>query len=243
MKKLLVILFLSVSLSVIASSMAPNFSNQKYENHKIISEIQINNLVINHVAQVPLDKDGKSMCASPKQIFEWIELHGQINPDSTYMIQKLFEKILNSPTRCLNDDGQEERMFVFLNSGGGYLADGIDLGKLLRKNNAWVVITSGSECFSSCATAFLGGKYRIMESSAKIMFHAPYNFKKGSKQDIVCSSSNDNLRKYMQKMINEEDGKFLYNRTMSFCSSSDGWSLNDDAAKLLNITTDYPGSG
>ena len=35
----------------------------------------------------------------------------------------------------------------------------------------------------------------------------------------------------------KEDGEFLYKRTMSFCSSSDGWVINDDAAKLLNIAT------
>ena len=72
-----------------------------------------------------------------------------------------------------------------------------------------------------------------------------YNFckddieRKDLNKEIVCLSSHDErtkkLLKYMQKMINKEDGEFLFKRTMSFCSSSDGWVINDDAAKLLNI--------
>ena len=211
-------------------------TNQKYKNHKIISEVKINNLLINHVAQVPLNKDGTSKCASPNQVFEWIELSGKINPDATYVIKKLINKIKNSPTKCLLKG--EVRILVVLNSGGGYLTDGFALGELLRKNNAHVLLIPNGECYSSCATAFLGGSFRFMDSSAKLMFHAPYNYKNGSKKDIVCSSSDGKLLKYMQKMINKEDGEFLYKRTMSFCSSSDGWFINDDAAKLLNITTE-----
>ena len=81
---LAIISLLFLSGSVIANSiLAPNMPNQKYENHKIISEILINDLLINHMAQVPLDEDGKSQCGSPNQVFEWIELTGQINPDAT----------------------------------------------------------------------------------------------------------------------------------------------------------------
>ena len=233
---LAIISLLVLSGSVIANSiLAPNMPNQKYENHKIISEILINDLLINHMAQVPLDEDGKSQCGSPNQVFEWIELTGQINPDATYVVNKLLKNIANSPTRCISKG--KPRTIVWLNSGGGYIRDGFALGELFRKSkNVHVWIGPNSECYSSCAAAFLGGNNRMMFSSSKLMFHAPYNYRKNSKKDIVCSSSNDTLLKYMQKMINKEDGEFLYKRTMSFCSSSDGWFLNMDAAKLLNIT-------
>ena len=238
MKKLLILLLLSTSVSATANSiLAPNLEYQKYDNHKIISEILINDLLINHMAQVPLDEDGKNLCGSPNQIFEWIELTGEINPDATYVVNKLLKKIENSPNRCIVKG--KPQTIVWLNSGGGYLRDGFALGELFRKSkNVSVWIGPNNECYSSCAAAFLGGNKRSMFSSSKLMFHAPYNYRKNSKKDIVCSSSNDTLLKYMQKMINKEDGKFLYKRTMSFCSSTDGWFLNKDAAKLLNITTD-----
>jgi ATP-dependent protease ClpP protease subunit len=236
MKKLFILLLLSTSLSATANSiLAPNLEYQKYDNHKIISEILINNLLINHMAQVPLDEDGKNLCASPNQIFEWIELTGEINPDATYVVNKLLKKIENAPNRCIVKG--KPQTIVWLNSGGGYLRDGFALGELFRKSkNVTVYIGPNNECYSSCAAAFLGGNKRSMYSSSKLMFHAPYNYRKNSKKDIVCSSSDDKLLKYMQKMINKEDGEFLYKRTMSFCSSSDGWFLNMDAAKLLNIT-------
>jgi hypothetical protein len=43
----------------------------------------------------------------------------------------------------------------------------------------------------------------------------------------------------MTKMLNETDGNFLYERTMSYCSSSSGWNINKDAAELFEITNKY----
>jgi len=238
MKKLLILLLLSTSLSAIANSiLTPNWTNPKYkEDNKIISEIKINDLVVIHMSTVPL-WDGKNVCGSPNQALEWILLSGRISPDSTYVVKKLIEQIKNSPTKCFLKG--EDRLLVVLNSEGGYLADGFDLGELLRKNNATVLITSIGRCSSSCATAFLGGGSRFMEPGAELLFHAPYIERKDLNKEIVCLSSHDErtkkLLKYMQKMINKEDGEFLFKRTMSFCSSSDGWVINDDAAKLLNI--------
>ena len=37
------------------------------------------------------------------------------------------------------------------------------------------------------------------------------------------------------EMLNEDDGDFLYERTMDFCSNKSGWTLNDDAARLFGI--------
>ena len=234
MKKLLILLLLSTSLSAIANSiLATNEENSRYkEENTIISEIKINDLVVIHMSTVPL-WDGKNVCGSPDQAFEYISLRGKISPDSTYVVKKLIEQIKNSPTQCsLNG---EYRLLVILNSGGGYLADGFDLGELLRKNNATTMVKSNSRCSSSCATAFLGGGARFIEPDAELLFHAPYIERKGLNKEIICDSSHDKLLKYMQKMINKEDGEFLYKRTMSFCSSSDGWVINDDAAKLLKI--------
>jgi len=72
-----------------------------------------------------------------------------------------------------------------------------------------------------------------------LMFHAPYRYKSEyygiGRADIACNAKDDELRNYMIKMLNPKDGNFLYERTMSYCSISDGWSLNKDAAELFNI--------
>ena len=36
-------------------------------------------------------------------------------------------------------------------------------------------------------------------------------------------------------MIGNDNGKFLYNKTLSYCSESAGWFLNRDAAILFGI--------
>ena len=128
-------------------------------------------------------------------------------------------------------------MPVYLNSGGGYLEDGFKLGKIFRKYGAQTSIADwGGECYSSCATAFLGGKFRHMGKESIIMFHAPYTYSSISGQDISCSKSDQELLSYFETMLNKVDGKFLYERTMSYCSSSSGWTLNNDAAEIFEIT-------
>jgi len=74
-----------------------------------------------------------------------------------------------------------------------------------------------------------------MGEESKLMFHVPYTYSSIFRRDISCAYSDDKLLSYMKKMLNEIDGKFLYERTMSYCSETAGWSLNKDAAELFEI--------
>ena len=123
---------------------------------------------------------------------------------------------------------------VYLHSGGGYLEDGIELGNLFRRMQIKTVIPpEGGECYSSCAAAFLGGKYRAMGSGSKILFHAPYTHRFVG--HINCLESHSILKSYMVRMLAVNSGEYLYKRTMDFCSSSSGWSLNPEAAEMFDL--------
>ena len=202
-----------------------HFTSGKYE---IISDIKVSGLQIRHVRH--LDSND---CATNSQHDDHIEMSGAINPDTPYIIEKILDRIESSPNRCKDKNGVRFAVKVYLNSGGGFMRDGYKLGEVFREQQVRTELTFGSECYSSCATAFLGGKFRKMANTSILMFHAPYVYQ--SRYDIVCSKDDGKLKAFMQKMLNEADGAYLYDRTMSYCSQVSGWTLNDDAADIFGL--------
>ena len=202
------------------------FPSGEYE---IISDIEVSNLKIRHVRQI----DSKD-CAKSSQHDDHIEMDGPINPDTPFIIERLLRKIKESPNRCISPEtGTPFAVDVFMNSGGGYMEDGYALGRILRREFAGTRIAYNGECYSSCAAAFIAGGYRRMGKESKLMFHAPYSYY--SQYDISCNRKDNKLLNYMKEMLNETDGKFLYERTMSYCSRSSGWTLNKDAAEIFGL--------
>jgi ATP-dependent protease ClpP protease subunit len=230
-------LFLSLSL-ILGGSLSVNaeaahtmldgigaYSEGRFE---IISDIEVSGLKIRHVRSW-----GLQTCSENSQHYDFIEMSGPINPDTPYIIEKLLKRIKEHPNKCTTDNGVKLSTNVILNSGGGFMKDGYKLGEVLRDYQATTYLGFSGECYSSCATAFLGGYYRTMGPKSNLMFHAPYRYQ--SRYDIVCSSNSQDLKEYMQKMLNSEDGAYLYDRTMSYCSQTTGWSLNKDAADIFGL--------
>lgn len=162
-----------------------------------------------------------------------LEIAGEIGPDSTEAIARLLPQL----GRCENSQGVHIVNSVFLSSGGGYLSDGYKLGDLFKQYQVNTVITGGQVCASSCAIAFLGGKFRTMAYDAKLLFHAPYTTN-GIAIDCSDRGQVEGLRKYYSRALGQKDGTFLLDRTLSYCSSNTGWTLNADGAKLFGITTE-----
>ena len=148
------------------------------------------------------------------------------------------------PTNCkIRKEGHVKAPLIKLESGGGFLRDGFKLGRLLRKSNATVLIEKGKICASSCAVAFLGGVNRAIDETSKILFHAPYYMERnGLGVEVVDCEVPDELllelREYYTDMVGKKAGDRLYDRTMSYCTASDGWVVTGpSAARLFKITT------
>jgi hypothetical protein len=135
-------------------------------------------------------------------------------------------------------------VIVSFRSGGGLLDDGYKLGRILRQKGVTTVIESEEGCASSCAVAYLGGKERIVEDGATILFHAPYFSGKNEygEQDISCEVGEEALNKlkeYYVEMTDEPTGNRLFKRTLWYCSAEDGWVVNGGAAaELFGIATE-----
>lgn len=169
-----------------------------------------------------------------------LSLRGTIGPDSSFAI----DKILQDLTPCTNQLNEiASRIQVKLESDGGLLQDGYKLGKVLKKFNVHSVIEDGKLCASSCAVSFLGGKERTIQDGGSILFHSPYHKTKGAdgKPQINCDveeSVLDELKEYYIEMTSNAEGELLFERTMWYCSSNDGWVITGSgAATLFGIAT------
>lgn len=61
---------------------------------------------------------------------------------------------------------------VWLQSGGGHLAEGIAVGRVLRQKGATVRVPKRANCASSCTVAFLGGLFRFIDDSTSFVVHS-----------------------------------------------------------------------
>jgi hypothetical protein len=191
---------------------------------KVIRDVKVDKLRVRHV------RVSSDTCTSGYK--EHLEIDGEIGPDSTAAIERLLPQI----SKCVNTEGVNIVPLVYLNSFGGYLSDGYALGELFREYSVQTVIVDGQVCASSCAIAFLGGKYRRMwRDDSILLFHSPYTT---SGIGIDCSDTGQvaGLKKYYRNVLGEKDGDYLLSRTLSYCSSSSGWAIKKDAAELFNIT-------
>ena len=69
---------------------------------------------------------------------------------------------------------------VILNVSGGYLEEGMAIGKLLRARRLRVIVPAGGQCLSACAEAFLGGvSYQI---NGVLAFHIPRAARLGNRE-------------------------------------------------------------
>lgn len=73
-------------------------------------------------------------------------------------------------------EGVDGRIAIWLNSPGGNLFAGMQLGRVIRKHSASTHIIDSrtllpGECYSACSVAFLGGVYRFNDNGARYGVH------------------------------------------------------------------------
>lgn len=184
--------------------------------------------------RVRVTRADKIKCHSGEQ--HTIEVDGPINKDTAYVIEKLFKDL----PACKSDDGKIVTKPVYLNSAGGTLEDGYAIGRVFRKYGASTRVTENQVCASSCALAFLGGVNRSIFFNGKLIFHAPYrlSYGLGHAPEIKCSDKNavQSLRAFYSEMIRAEPAERLFDRTMDYCSMSDGWTVDSGAAEFFGLT-------
>ena len=160
-----------------------------------------------------------------------IEIDGPINKDTSFVLAKIFKDL----PKCISSSGQTIVNTVYLNSNGGKLDDGYAIGRIFREFSVAVRVTEKQVCASSCAIAFLGGNFRNVNEDGKLIFHAPYV--RNRHGGIICAEKSEvqELKNYYREMIPQDSADKLFERTMDYCSSRDGWTLDQGAANLFGL--------
>lgn len=71
-----------------------------------------------------------------------------------------------------NDYSAYGKGFFRINSNGGDVAAATAIGRLFRKEGAWIEVDG--VCISACVLILAGGVQRVVSSSAKVGIHRPY---------------------------------------------------------------------
>lgn len=185
---------------------------------KVIADLRFNELRVRHV------RVWNERC--DRNYRDHLELEGEIRSDSVEVIRRLFPQLVRCKPRVST--------YVYLSSPGGFLLDGMALGRYFRDEGVTTIISHDQVCASSCAIAFIGGLYRQMNGTAIISFHAPYQLR-GSFIDCRDQGQIASLNQYLSEHLSHDDSAAIMREKMRYCSRTDGWMLNRDAARLFNI--------
>lgn len=74
---------------------------------------------------------------------------------------------------------------VILDVSGGYLNEGIEIGRLIRAHNLRTVVPKNASCLSACAEAFLGGVGQKIDGV--VAFHVPSSRTLSSRTEAFSS--------------------------------------------------------
>ena len=87
---------------------------------------------------------------------------------------------------------------VILDSIGGSLIAGMEIGRTIRLRDFVTWVPSGYRCASACALAWLGGTRRLMGKNALIGFHAAWRM--GDDGPAVSGTANALMGKYLSDL-------------------------------------------
>ena len=74
---------------------------------------------------------------------------------------------------------QSDKAIVVLNSEGGSVRAGIEIGRAIRLRGFATAVPPETLCASACALIWLAGSPRLLDGSSKLGFHAAYRLVDG----------------------------------------------------------------
>lgn len=78
---------------------------------------------------------------------------------------------------------------VLLDSKGGLLLPGIEIGKAIRLKGFTTLVPEGFECASACALTWLAGAPRMLAPAGRVGFHAAYLESNGQRMPAATGNA------------------------------------------------------
>ena len=92
-------------------------------------------------------------------------IDGQINQEDGQRFKQVSQNI--------------KKAVVILNSPGGSVLGGLEIGRIIRENKFYTAVPNKTVCVSSCALIWLAGEKRFAETDSFVGFHAAYIYRNG----------------------------------------------------------------
>ena len=145
-----------------------------------------------------------------------LDIDGDIDPASVEVIRNLFAKLhaqeamLASGGKCDADNAtQANDLSAFgdhygINSRGGSIYAAMAIGRMLRRENAWIAVNG--VCFSACVFILAGAVDRMIGESDQVGIHRPYLWSTpenpmGADQVMLAYSRTlQDMRSYLSEM-------------------------------------------
>ena len=104
--------------------------------------------------------------------FGYVLIQGELSHEG---IPKLASALVQAQNEAgFRSDAGDPIVFVILNSPGGEVLAGIDMGRLLRNYGARIWIDKNAECSSACVLVLAGGATRFDMDGARVGLHRPH---------------------------------------------------------------------
>lgn len=82
-----------------------------------------------------------------------------------------------------------DQAVVFLNSGGGNLHVGLEIGRAIRLRGFATAVPPDALCASACALTWLAGSPRLLDAESKLGFHAAYRLVNGKASESGAANA------------------------------------------------------
>lgn len=111
--------------------------------------------------------------------------------------------------RLVDANAIPEASFVYLDSPGGSLLEGLKLGKVIRDTGLYTyvgrrkgseVLGAPGECLSACSLAFLGGRFRWIVAGSTYGVHRFYAAQKSPLDGDIAQMMSSVIVSYLQEM-------------------------------------------
>jgi hypothetical protein len=161
-------------------------------------------------------------------------LNGEIKPDSAARLEEF-----------LNYNGIPGESEIVLNSPGGSLLGGIELGRLIRnyrlrtdvgklKSTNWPPEIEPGVCFSSCSLAFVGGQFRYLKDGSRLGIHRFSFAAPQEKESELAQVASATVVSYLREMGIDSDFFALSTEV----GSNDIYEPTKPILKQLNVIND-----
>jgi hypothetical protein len=113
-----------------------------------------------------------------------ISVLSPIDADGTAKVVVQGDLVDSDVTEFKSKTGSLSKAVVWLQSDGGSVLTGIQIGEVIRLKSFATFVPDRGRCASACALAWLGGSPRYMAARARIGFHAAYNATSGQETGV-----------------------------------------------------------